>query len=81
DSAPPHVRMARSRVAARARKIATRAHGAALEGELELLAHSPLPDHEWLAAVADLDLSNTRERDPNPATLTLHAVLLLRETP
>ena len=81
ESAPPHVRIARSRIAARARKIATSEHGAALEAELDLLARSLQPDHEWLAAVAGLGSLHTRERDTHPATLTIHAVLLLRETP
>ena len=81
ERAPPHVRMSISRIAARARKIATSECGAALERELDLLAHSLQPDHEWLAAVADLGSRSTEERDTHPATLTLHAVLLLRERP
>jgi hypothetical protein len=81
ERAPPHIRIARSQVAARARKIATGEHGAAFEEELDLLARSLLPDHEWLAAVADLASWHTEERDPHSARLTIHAVLLLRETP
>ena len=80
ERAPPHVRISRCRIAARARKIATGEHGAALETDLDLLAHSPLPDHEWLTAVAGLGSKHTRQRDTHPKTLTIHAVLLLRET-
>jgi hypothetical protein len=80
ERAPPHVRISRSRIAARARKIATGEHGAALEADLDLLAQSPLPDHEWLAAVAGLGSRHTKQRDRHPATLTIHAVLLLRGT-
>jgi hypothetical protein len=79
ERAPPHVRISRSRIADRARKIATGEHGAALEADLDLLANSPVPDHEWLTAVASLESRSTEERDSDPATLTIHAVLLLRE--
>ena len=80
ERAPPHVRISRSRIAARARKIATAEHGAAIEADLDLLAHSTLPDHDWLTAVAGLGSNHTKQRDSHPATLTIHAVLLLRET-
>jgi hypothetical protein len=80
ERAPPHVRISRSRIAARARKIATGEHGAALEADLDLLARSPLPDHEWLIAVAALESRHTEEHEINPATLTIQAVLLLRAT-
>jgi hypothetical protein len=78
--APPHVRATRSRAAARARNIATSQHGTALEAELELLAHSPLPDHEWLEAVAGLESARpANQRVPLPAaTLKIHALLLMR---
>jgi superfamily II DNA or RNA helicase len=81
QNAPPHIRTARSRVAARARDIATSQHGAALEVELGLLAHSPLPDHEWLATVAALGSAHPASRRvaQQSRTLTIHAVLLLRE--
>ena len=81
ETAAPHVRVSRSRIAARARKIATANHGAAVEAELELLARSPLPDQEWLNAVASLESSDTKELGTHPGRLTIHAVLLLRETP
>ncbi len=81
QNAPPHVRSTRSRVAARARKIATRQHGAALEAELESLAHSTLPDKEWLDAVAGLEPARpAREQVAHPATLKIHAMLMMRET-
>jgi len=80
ERAPPHVRIPRARIAARARKIATGEHGAAVEADLDLLARSPLPDHEWLTAVAGLGSKHNRQRDTDPATLTIHAVLLLRQT-
>jgi superfamily II DNA or RNA helicase len=54
QNAPPHVRTTTSRAAARARNIATGQHGVALEAELESLAHSPLPDQEWLNAIGAL---------------------------
>jgi superfamily II DNA/RNA helicase len=78
ERAPPHVRISRSRIAARARKIATGQHGAALEADLRLLAHSQLSDHEWLTAVAGLESRHTNGRDTHPVTLTIHAVILLR---
>jgi superfamily II DNA or RNA helicase len=79
ERAPPHVRISRSRIAARARKIATGEHGAALEADLNLLARSPLPDHEWLIAVAGLGSRQIMDRETQPAILTIHAVLLLRQ--
>jgi hypothetical protein len=80
ENAPPHVRTTRSRVAARARSIATRQHGPAIEAELGLLAHSPLPDHEWLEAVAGLESARcANQRVPGrTASLTIHALLLMR---
>jgi hypothetical protein len=81
ESSPPHVRISRSRDAARARSIATGKHSAALEAELDLLAHSSLPDGQLLAAVAALDSKTVEEHGSHPARLTIHSVLLLRETP
>ena len=80
QTAPPHLRTARSYVAARARRIATRQHGAAIEAELEFLARSPLPDQEWLEAVARLQSERFHRRGGprSPATLTIHALLLMR---
>jgi hypothetical protein len=80
QNAPPHLRAARSQVAARARSIVTSQHGAALEAELELLARSKLPDHDLLMAVVGLQSgrqSGQRAAKPAP-TLAIHAVLLLR---
>jgi superfamily II DNA or RNA helicase len=82
-NAPPHVRAARSLVAARARNIATSQHGAALEAELALLAQSPLPDHPWLEAVVGLKFDD-RLGQPTPhlaQAVTIHAALLLRPRP
>jgi superfamily II DNA or RNA helicase len=80
QNAPPHLRTARSHVAARARSIATGQHGAALEAELELLARSKLRDHELLMGVVGLESGRqSGQRTANPApTLAIHAVLLLR---
>jgi hypothetical protein len=82
QSAPPHVRTRRSQIAARARDVATSQHGAALESELELLAHSPLPDHEWLETVAGLEAAHQARRRAAraAATLRIHALLLMRES-
>jgi hypothetical protein len=81
ERSPPHVRISRSRDAARARSIATGRHSAALEAELDLLAHSLLPDDQLLAAVAALDSNRVEQHGSHPARLTIHAVLSLRETP
>lgn len=80
QNAPPHVRTARSQVAARARSVAASQHGAALESELELLAHSLLPDHEWLEAVVGLESARqSRGRVENhTASVAIHALLLMR---
>ncbi|HMJ19841.1 MAG TPA: helicase-related protein, partial [Gemmatimonadaceae bacterium] len=80
QSAPPHVRTRRSRAAARARNVATSAHGAAIEAELEALGHSPLPDDDWLEAVGRLDTAHRSSPGASrPASdLTIHALLLLR---
>ena len=78
QKAPPHLRTARSDVAARARSIATSQHSAAVEAELELLARSKLPDHEWLEAVVGLDHPSV-QRTANPTRAwTIHALLLLQ---
>ena len=80
ENASPHIRAIRSRIAARARQIATNQHGASLEAELELLADSPLPDHELLETLARLESARRpRRSDPHPTTLIIHAVLLLRD--
>jgi hypothetical protein len=83
ENAPPHVRTTRSQIAARARNIAMSPSGAALEAELELLSRSLLPDHEWLEAVAGLESARAvNQRIPPPtASLTIHALLLMRADP
>jgi hypothetical protein len=80
QSAPPHVRTRRSRAAARARNVATSAHGAAIEAELEALVRSPLPDEDWLEAVAKLETTHRSSLSVfRPASdLKIHALLLLR---
>ena len=80
QSAPPHVRARRTRAAARARNIATSQHGAAIETELAALAHSPLPDEEWLDAVSSIETPSLRVARP-VSGLGIHAVLLLRDRP
>jgi hypothetical protein len=80
QNAPPHLRARRSRAATRARNIATSQHGAAVEAELELLARSPLADHEWLDALGQLQSPRLpKKRVAHSAvTLRIHAVLLMR---
>ena len=82
QNAPPHVRSMRSQVAARARNVATRHHGAAVESDLASLAHSQLPDHEWLEAVAALDSTDPSRKQIAHQTrrLNIHALLLMRDT-
>jgi superfamily II DNA or RNA helicase len=80
QNAPPHLRAARSLVAARARTIATGEHSAAIEAELGLLGRSPLPDDQWLEAVVGLKFDNrSAHRTVHPApAVAIKAVLLLR---
>lgn len=80
QNAPPHIRAARSDVASRARTIATSQHGAATEAELELLAHSPLPDQEWLATVAGMASTQSPGHAHLAEPLAIHALLMMRET-
>ena len=80
DDAPPHVRNARSEVASRARTLATSQLSAAAEAELESLAHSPLPDQEWLAKVAGLASTRPPSHAYRSTPLEIHALLLMRET-
>jgi len=54
QTALPHQRAKRSVLAARARRVATTQQCAAVERELQALAHSSLPTDEWLEAVASL---------------------------
>lgn len=81
QNAPPHIRTIRSRLASRARNVATTRHGAAVERELEALAQSTLPDKEWLEAISALRSTRT-ERSSVPAQrqdLQIHAVILLSQ--
>jgi superfamily II DNA or RNA helicase len=80
QSAPPHLRSARSIVAARARRVATAQQCAAIEGELDSLLHSELPADEWLQAIAALELARPANHEMNSSTGTvrLHALLLMR---
>jgi hypothetical protein len=57
QTAPPHLRAARSTTGARARLVATTQQCAAVEAELDALSHSDLPTDAWLEAVAALDSS------------------------
>jgi hypothetical protein len=52
---PPHLRSARSAIAARARRVATTQQCAAIELELATLLNSDLPADEWLNAIAALE--------------------------
>ena len=80
QNAPPHLRTSRSDVAARARSIATSHHGTAVEAELEMLAHSKLPDHEWLAVVVafESDRPSVQQTARSSGAWTIHALLLLQ---
>lgn len=77
QNAPPHVRTMRSEIASRARNVATRHHGAALDADLTVLAHSELPDHQWLEAVAALDSSDSAAKGAACSTGKLNIVALL----
>ena len=77
---PPHLRSARSAIAARARRVATTQQCASVEMELASLLNSDLPPDEWLNAIAALDSTS-----PNPSQTRLRtqlpkiqALLLLR---
>jgi superfamily II DNA or RNA helicase len=80
QNAPPHIRAVRSEIASRARAIATSQHSAATEAELELLAHSPLPDQEWLATLGGLASTRPPSRAHRTEPVEVHALLLMRET-
>ncbi|MGZ3555073.1 MAG: helicase-related protein [Gemmatimonadaceae bacterium] len=77
---PPHLRSARSAIAARARRVATTQQCASVEMELASLLNSDLPADEWLNAIAALESASK-----NPLQSGLHtrppkiqALLLLR---
>jgi hypothetical protein len=82
QNAPPHLRSARSKIVAHARRVATEQQCAAVEEELDALSHSDLPTDEWLEAVAALDSSradSSRATAVAPA-VRIHALLLMRAT-
>jgi hypothetical protein len=80
ENAPPHSRTNRLTIAAKARRVAAAQHSAAIEAELESLAHASLSDEEWLAAVACVGSGQTRSGDRRTIRpgLQVHALLLLR---
>jgi hypothetical protein len=79
ENAPPHSRGRRLTAAAKARRVATSPHSAAIESELESLGVARLSDDEWLAAVAKLD-ANRAVPGKSPSIergLVIQALLLL----
>lgn len=80
QSAPPHLRLARSIIASDARRVATTQQCEAVEQELDSLLHSDLPADEWLQAIAALDLPRTADVRANlPAgTVRIDALLIMR---
>jgi hypothetical protein len=78
ECAPPQSRGRRLTIAAKARRVATSQHSAAIEAELASLGASQLPDDEWLAAVARLESGRaTSGTIGDNSGLTVHTVLLL----
>ena len=77
---PPHLRSARSAIAARARRVATTQQCAAIELELASLLNSNLPADEWLNAIAALESVNTSPSPTGAPTQPpkIQALLLLR---
>jgi len=77
---PPHLRSARSAIAARARRVVTMQQCAAIEMELDTLLKSDLPADEWLNAIAALESATI---NPSQAGLPtqppkIQALLLLQ---
>jgi hypothetical protein len=77
---PPHLRAARSAIAARARRVATTQQCASIELELASLLNSELPAEEWLNAIAALESAGTSVPEPGPSTQPpkIQALLLMR---
>jgi superfamily II DNA/RNA helicase len=77
---PPHLRAARSAIAARARRVATTQQCASIELELASLLNSELPADEWLKAIAALESAGTSAPEPGPSTQPpkIQALLLMR---
>jgi hypothetical protein len=78
QNAPPHLRSARSTIAAHARKVATTQQCAAVEQELDSLLHSELLADEWLRAIAALDPTQltTHKVNSSNGAVRVHALLL-----
>jgi hypothetical protein len=76
---PPHLRSARSAIAARARRVATTQQCASVEMELASLVNSDLPAEEWLNAIAALDSASVNPPQTLPSQPPkIQALLLLR---
>jgi hypothetical protein len=77
---PPHLRSARSGIAARARRVATTQQCAAIEMELASLSNSDLPEDEWLNAIAALESATMSPSQTGLPTQPpkIQALLLLR---
>jgi len=78
QSAPPHSRSSRLKVAAHARAMVASQQSAAIEAELASLADSDLADDEWLQAIAQIR-PDDHSSCPRAAThdLKIRALLLL----
>jgi hypothetical protein len=79
ETAPPHSRSSRAKVAAHARAVVASQQSAAIEAELASLADSDLADDEWLQAIARIRPSD-HSSPPHAAIrdLRIRALLLLR---
>jgi hypothetical protein len=77
QNAPPHLRASRVRLAAKARVIATAAHGAAVEQDLDAFMDSEMPDEDWLNALASVTVRSKAFAGPD-SSFDLRALLLLR---
>jgi hypothetical protein len=79
ESAPPHARSSRRRVAAQARDVVASQQSAAIEAELASLADSDLADDEWLEAIAQIrPSSHSTPQRAADRDLSIRALLLLR---
>ena len=80
ETAPPHSRISRMAVAARARKVVAAPHSAAIEAELAALAGLPIPDDEWLSAIVGIESqTNPTKAETENRDCVLHALLVLRK--
>jgi hypothetical protein len=78
---PPHLRSARSAIAARARRVATTQQCAAIEIELASLLNSDLPADEWLNAIAALESASPNPSQTGPPQPPKIQALLLLQAP